>query len=121
MTPEEKDPRNSRCSAHMPVTLSGSKRELKYRITTGTGLYLLNRVDFPPSKGLRLRLCFCTLLTVRGLHFIWVFDTSPCKEIRGAFLGKISFDIYVAGMCITRIGPNKQKVATCSQSQVGDL
>lgn len=79
MTPEEKDLRNSRHSADMPVTLSGSKRELKYRIATGTGRYLLNRVDFPPSTGFRLGLCFCTLLAVPGLNFIWVLNPSPFK------------------------------------------
>lgn len=119
MTLEEKDPRNSRYSADMPVTLSGSKRELKYGITPGTGHYLLNRVDFPPSTGFRLCLCFCTLLTVRDLNFIWVLDTSPCKQICGAFLENKQFGFLRSGMCITWIGPNKQKLTTCSQSQGG--
>lgn len=88
-------------------------------MTPGTGRYLLNRVDFPPSAGFGLS--FCALLTVHGLNFIWVVDSSRCKQICGAFLENKQLGFLRCGMCITWIGPNKQKLTTCSQSHGWDL
>lgn len=121
MTLEKKDPRNSRYSTDMPVILSRSKAESKYSITPEASRYLLNRVGFFPNSGFRLSLCFCTLLTTRGFKFIWALETSPGKQICGAFLENKQLGFLRSGMCITRIGPNKQKRTTCSQSQGWNL
>lgn len=121
MTLEEKDPTNSKYSADMPAILSGTETYLKYNITPRACPYLLNRVDFPPSSGFRLSLCFCPLPTACGLDFIWALDTSPRKQISGAFLENKQVGFLRSGMCISRIGPNKQKLATGSESQSWNL